>query len=137
MPTTPLLQSVDAITVPVPDLDAGLRFYRDALGHELRWRHDELGQAGLRLPGSSTELVLSTDLNYEPDWLVASADQAAAAIEAAGGRIVTEPFDIPVGRVAVVADPFGNVLVLVDLSRGRYVTDENGAVTSVQADAAG
>jgi len=133
MPTTPLLQSVDAITVPVPDLDAGLRFYRDALGHELRWRHDELGQAGLRLPGTSTELVLSTELKYEPDWLVDSADEAAAAIQAAGGRIVTEPFDIPVGRVAVVADPFGNVLVLVDLSKGRYVIDEHGAVVSVQA----
>jgi predicted enzyme related to lactoylglutathione lyase len=36
---------------------------------------------------------------------------------AAAGRVVTGPFDIPVGRVAVVADPFGNILVLVDLSK--------------------
>ena len=44
---------------------------------------------------------------------------------------MVEPFDIPVGRVAVVADPFGNTLVLLDLSRGRYVTDDAGTVTGV------
>lgn len=130
--TTPLLQKVDAVTVPVPDLDAGLGFYRDSLGHELRWRNDQAGQAGLGLPGSDTEIVLTTRQAYEPDWLVESADQAAAAIEAAGGRVVTEPSDIPVGRVVVVADPFGNTLVLLDLSKGHYVTDGTGNVTGVE-----
>ena len=131
MLATPLFQKVDAVTIPVPDLDTGLRFYRDALGHELRWRNNATGQAGLALPGSDTEIVLSTRERYEPDWLVASADEAAAAVAAAGGRVVTEPFDIPVGRVAVVADPFGNALVLLDLSKGRYVTDATGDVTAV------
>ena len=126
MSATPLLQKVDAVTVPVPDLDAGLRFYHGSLGHELRWRNDQAGQAGLGLPGSDTELVLTTRQEYEPNWLVTSADQAAA-----GGHVVTEPFDIPVGRVAVVADPFGNTLVLLDLSKGRYVTDSAGNVTGV------
>ncbi len=129
--TTPLLQKVDAVTVPVPDLDAGLRFYRDRLGHRLRWRNDRIGAAGLALPGSDTEIVLTTRLDYEPNWLVASADEAAAAVAAAGGRIIAPPEDIPVGRVAVVADPFGNRLVLLDLSKGHYVTDEAGNVTAV------
>jgi hypothetical protein len=31
----------------------------------------------------------------------------------------------------VVADPFGNSLVLLDLSKGRYVTDDTGLVTGV------
>ena len=44
---------------------------------------------------------------------------------------MTEPFDIPVGRLAVVADPFGNTLVLLDLSKGRYVTDATGNVKAV------
>lgn len=60
------------------------------------------------------------------------ADAAAAAIHAAGGRVISAPFDIPVGRIAVVADPFDNVLVLIDLSKGRYATDETGAVTGVE-----
>lgn len=126
----PLLLGVDGVTVPVPDLDAGLRFYRDVLGQPLRWRNDEIGQAGLGV--GDTEIVLTTQHRYEPAWLVDSADEAAAAICAAGGRMVAEPSDIPVGRVAVVADPFGNALVLVDLSRGTYATDAVGNVTGVQ-----
>jgi predicted enzyme related to lactoylglutathione lyase len=134
MQMAPLIQKVDAVTIPVPDLDSGLRFYRDALGHELLWRNNEVGQAGLRLPGSDTEIVLATRQQYAPNWLVDSADQAARAIRAAGGRVVTEPFDIPVGRGTVVADPFGNVLVLLDLSKGRYVTDDAGTVTGVDGE---
>ncbi len=131
MRNAPLLRKVDAVTVQVPDLDSGLRFYQDALGHELRWRNDEIGQVALALPDADTELVLSTELNYEPNWLVGSADDAACASASAGGTILTGPFDIPVGRVAVVADPFGNVLVLLDLSKGRYRTDADGRVTGV------
>ena len=131
MSAMPLLQKIDAVQVPVPDLDAGLGFYCDCLGHELRWRNDQIGQAGLAMPRSDTEIVLTTGQKYEPNWLVTSADHAAVAVQAAGGRVVTGPFDIPVGRVAVVADPFGNILVLVDLSKGHYVTDSTGNVTGV------
>src|SRR5215472_6401138 len=131
MDPTPLLRKLDAVTVRVPDLDAGLRFYAGALGHRLKWRNDEIGQAGLALPESDTELVLATDLPYEPNWLVESADAAAERVREAGGRIVHEPFDIAVGRAVVVADPFGNVLLLLDLSKGLYQVDESGAVTGV------
>jgi len=122
---------VDAVTLPVPDLDQGLEFYRDQLGHELLWRNDELGQAGLRLPDGETELVLSTSLEYAPNWLVASVDEAIKSIVAAGGTVLTGPTSIPVGRLAVVADPFANALVLLDLSTGRYATNERGEVTGV------
>jgi predicted enzyme related to lactoylglutathione lyase len=127
----PLLRKVDAVTLRVPDLDAGLGFYERELGHVLQWRNDEVGQAGLRCPESDTEIVLTTDLDAEPNWLVQSADSAAAAIVDAGGSVISEPRDIPVGRVAVVRDPFGNRLVLVDLSAGRYRTSESGNVTGV------
>ena len=123
---------IDAVTVPVPNLDRGLEFYRDQLGHELLWRNDELGQAGLRLPDGETELVLSTTLQYAPNWLVASVDDAVESIVAAGGTVLAGPSQIPVGRLAVVADPFDNALVLLDLSTGRYATDERGEVTGVK-----
>jgi predicted enzyme related to lactoylglutathione lyase len=131
----PLLRTVDAVTVRVPDLDRGLQFYRDRLGHELVWRDDELGQAGLRLPDGDTELVLSTRLEPAPNWLVASVDDAVERMVAAGGAVLVDPAPIPVGRLAVVADPFGNPLVLLDLSAGRYTTDESGRVTGVSPDA--
>jgi predicted enzyme related to lactoylglutathione lyase len=131
MRNAPLLQKLDAVAVRVPDLDRGLRFYQDALGHKLKWRNDDIGQAGLWMPQTDTEVVLSTQMDYAPNWLVASADEAAREIAGNGGRMLDGPFDIPVGRVAIVADPFGNVLVLIDLSKGRYVTDQAGRVSGV------
>lgn len=136
MRATPLLRLVDAVTVAVPDLDAGLRFYADELGHQLLWRHDEIGQAGLRLPDSETEIVLSTRTAYAPNWLVTSVDEAVADIVAAGGRVVVGSVAIPVGRLAVVADPFGNELVLLDLSAGRYRTDPAGNVVGLSSEPA-
>jgi predicted enzyme related to lactoylglutathione lyase len=127
-----LLRKVDAVTIRVPSLDAGLAFYSEQLGHQLLWRNDAVGQLALSLPDSDTEIVLTTTQEYAPNWLVASADDAAQRVQEAGGRVLVPPADIPVGRLAVVADPFGNVLVLVDLSAGRYVTTEDGSVTGVR-----
>ncbi len=126
-----LLLYVDAVTVPVPDLDSGIAFYGDVLGHELIWRNEATGQAGLRTPRSNTEVVLTVRQGYEPDWKVASADAAAAVFAANGGQVLAGPMDIPIGRLAVVADPFGNRLVLLDSTKGTYDTDESGAVTGV------
>jgi catechol 2,3-dioxygenase-like lactoylglutathione lyase family enzyme len=125
-----VLRKVDCVQLPVPDLDEGLAFYRDQLGHELLWRSQTA--AGLRLPDSDTELVLEIRRSQpEADFLVGSVEQAAARLVQAGGTVLVEPVDIPVGRVAVVADPFGNPLTIVDLSKGRYVTDAEGNVTGV------
>lgn len=129
--TAPLLESLDAVTIPVPDLDAGLSFYRDLLGYRLIWRNDAVGQVGLQLAGSASELVLTTREKYEPNWKVESAARAADVFRANGGRVIAEPEDIPVGHVAIVEDPFGNVLVLVDMAKGLYQTDDAGNVTGV------
>jgi predicted enzyme related to lactoylglutathione lyase len=123
----PLLRKVDCIRVPVPDLDEGLAFYRDRLGHELVWRTETA--AGLRMPESDAEIVLQTERpGVEVDFLVDSADKAGERFVAAGGRLLAGPFDIQIGRCAVVADPWGSVLVLLDMSRGRLITDEAGNV---------
>ncbi|MEP6852602.1 MAG: VOC family protein [bacterium] len=124
----PLLRKVDAVVLAVPSLEVGIAFYGDRLGHRLLWRNDAAGQAGLGLPDSDTELVLSTRVPSETDWLVDDVDQAVAGFCAAGGTVVQPPVPIPVGRVAVVQDPFGNDVTLVDLSAGRYRTDATGSV---------
>ena len=113
----PLLRAVDAVVVRVPSLEEGLAFYHDALGHEQLWRTDTM--LGLGFGDSETELVLALDTGPETDLLVESVPDAVAAITAAGGTLVTGPDDIAVGQVAVVKDPFGNQLTLVDLTKGR------------------
>jgi predicted enzyme related to lactoylglutathione lyase len=129
---SPVLRMVDAVTLPVPYLDQGLAFYRDRLGHELIWRNDDIGQAGLRLPDSETEIVLSQNLPHAANWLVTSVPDAVDEVVAAGGTVVVKTHPIPIGRLAVVADPFGNSLVLLDLSNGRYAVDATGRVTGVE-----
>ncbi len=123
----PLFQKVDCIRLYVPDLDAGLAFYRDRMGHALIWRAAH--EAGLRLPGSEAELVLQDERpGLEVDFTVASADEAAARWVAAGGKVLAGPFDIRIGRCVVVADPWGNPLVFLDMSKGLLITDAEGNI---------
>lgn len=127
----PLFRKIDCIRLGVPDLESSLAFYRDRLGHELIWRTD--GAAGLRMPDTDAEMVLCSDREGpEIDMLVESADSAAERFEASGGRIVVPPFDIRIGRCAVVRDPWGNELVLLDASKGLLVTDADGNVVGVE-----
>lgn len=130
--TEPLFRRIDCIRLYVLDLESGLAFYRDRLGHELKWRTEE--SAGLRMPDTDTEIVLYTEREgSEIDMLVESADSAAEYFEASGGRIVEPPFDIRIGRCAVVRDPWGNELVLLDMSKGLLVTDDDGNVVGVKS----
>jgi predicted enzyme related to lactoylglutathione lyase len=127
----PVLRKVDGVTLRVPDLDSGLAFYVAHLGHRLVWRNDQIGQAGLAVPDSD-EIILTTRHRSEPNWLVDDVAEAVERFSSGGGDVLTDAFDIPVGRVAVVRDPFGNSIVLVDLSRGLYTTDSQGNVTGVE-----
>ncbi len=127
----PLIDRIDCIRLAVPDLEAGLRFYRDQLGHALIWRTDSA--AGLRLPGTDAEIVIVTEpIAPEIDFKVDLAEAAALRFEAAGGQIVVPPFDIQIGRCVVVQDPWGNRFVLLDFTKGMLITDENGNVIGNQ-----
>ena len=122
-----LLRKVDCVRLYVSDLEAGLAFYRDQLGHELIWRTKTA--VGLRLPETDAEIVLQTeDQRQEIDFLVDSADEAAKMIAETGGKVIVTPFDIQIGRCVVVEDSFGNPLVLLDTSKGSLKTDQDGNV---------
>ncbi len=129
----PLIRKVDCVQLRVADLDSGLAVYRDKLGHDLIWRTENA--VGLRMPAGDTEIVLKTERD-EPgvELLVKSADQAASRMVEAGGRVVVPPFDIQIGRCTVVEDPWGNRLVLLDMSRGSLVTDSSGNVVGTSSD---
>jgi lactoylglutathione lyase len=126
-PPEPLIRKVDCLRIPVPDLESGLTFYRDRLGHQLIWH--TATAAGLRMPETDAELVIHTEgEGGEVDLLVASADAAAEVVVQAGGSVVEQPFDIQIGRCAVVQDPWGNRLVFLDMSKGPLATDAEGRV---------
>ena len=122
-----LIRKVDCVRLYVPNLEEGLAFYRDKLGHELIWRTEMA--AGLRLPETDAELVIQTEESrQEVDLLVDSADESAKFIEQAGGKVIVPPFDIQIGRCVVLEDPWGNPLVLLDTSKGLLKTDAEGNV---------
>ena len=128
---TPLFQDLDCFGIPVPDLDEALRFYQDELGQRLLWRTPT--SAGLAFAGASLpELVLHTEL-----WPIATAIKVESVVEAvarfvaAGGTLVEPPSEIPIGRLAVVADPWSNHLVLLDASKGQLRTDSERNVVGV------
>jgi predicted enzyme related to lactoylglutathione lyase len=114
--SAPLLRKVDCIRLAVDDLAAAIDFYQ-RLGHNLIWRRPTA--AGLRLPESDAELVVqSEEPGLEVDLLVDDAEQAAERFVSVGGTLVSGPHEIEIGRCAVVADPWGNTLTLLDMSRG-------------------
>ena len=95
----------------VDDAEAARRFYTAVFG----FRFDEveggggyttfatdagpLGGLGARQPGAPK--------GWTTCFSVASADDAVSAVEAAGGKVVMAAQDTPFGRFAVVEDPWG------------------------------
>src|SRR5262249_13128585 len=103
---------------PVQDLKAALTFYRERLGFEEAWREGD-STAALKLPGTEVQLLVDEDPNEEkagPTFTVESVD---AFYQEHKGKIhfLFEPRDIPPGRYSAFADPSGNVIRLIDLTR--------------------
>lgn len=122
MDAAPTFRKIDCLSLPVDDLDAALRFYGEELGHELIWR--DVTAAGLRLPNGEAELVLHLDARpLEVDPTVDSVPAAIERFRRAGGSLVHGPFPIRIGLCAIVQDPWGNRLVLLDASAGLLKTD--------------
>jgi len=120
----PVLKKINAVLVKVPSIQEGLDFYREQLGLQTFWKKEDMAAVHL----GDSQLVMSTTLDPETNILVESVEHAAAVFEKAGGKVVEPPEDIPVGKVVVVEDAFGNRLTLVDFSKGFYTIDDSGNV---------
>lgn len=126
-----LLTNVDCIELYVSNLDEGMKYYCDCMGLKLLWRTENM--AGLGMEESVTEIVLQTERKkMNVDFKVASVPETVERILIAGGIVIHGPFDIPIGKCAVIKDSWDNEYVILDMSKGKYVTDENGFVTGVK-----
>ena len=124
-----IIQNVDCISMYVDNLDEGLCFYRDGLGMSLLWRTE--GSLRLGLPNGVAEVVLCTSKNPMVDFKVESVDEALPFLTAAGGTVEYGPFEINIGKCAVVRDPWGNRFRILDMTKGTYDTDAFGNVIGV------
>jgi len=103
------------------DVSAASKFYGAVVGWKIPDRADPMaGGQDYRMIGRSDGgfaggvLALTGDMighGAHPTWLgylhVASVDAAVAAIEADGGRTLMPKRDLPVGSIAMLADPLG------------------------------
>ena len=123
-----------------PDPEAAVAFYGGLFG----WDFEDAmppGSAGkyfiARLRGGDVAAVSSQPEGAPPAavwnsyiW-VESADEAAAKVRAAGGRVLTEPFDVmDAGRMAVCADPEGAAFCVWQAKqhRGAQIVNEPGSL---------
>jgi len=119
--TDAVFRKIDCQLLSAPDLDAAVDFYQRRLGQKLIWRSDEA--AGFGMPDTDAELVVHKRLRSETDLLVESVTDAVERLVAAGATCIQPPFDIAIGRCAILRDPFGNVLTILDQSKGPLKTD--------------
>ena len=103
-----------------PDADASASFYGKVVGWQVAGRTATPGAQDYRMIGRADGgaaggvLQLAPQMlehGTQPTWLgylhVADVDAAVAAIEADGGKLLMPRIDLPVGSIAMVADPMG------------------------------
>ena len=125
------------INIDVPDLTAGERFYTNALGLTAARRFDDdiVELTGCEVPiylilkpaGSATGPGGGDFRHYNrhwtpvhPDFSVADLGDAIARARAAGAVQEGETLDLPYGRQAMFADPFGNGFCLIEFNEQGY-----------------
>jgi lactoylglutathione lyase len=117
-----VLRKIDCVMVRVDELDQGVEFYSRVFGLRLNWRDDT--SAGLKMPETDAEVVLHT-MTLPADavvhYLVDDVLEAVAAYRKQGA-VRVPPFDIAIGRCAVLDDPYGNAVCILDMSKGSRIT---------------
>jgi uncharacterized protein len=99
-----------------PDPERAREFYGQLLG----WTADldQTGYATIKSGDAINGGIRPAQEGEPTHWLVyfsvASVTDAVAGVTEAGGSVVVGPLPIPVGRMAVVADPQGAVLALFE-----------------------
>ena len=115
-----MLKKIDCVMIRVEDVKAAMTYYADIFGlHPVWW--DE-SSAGLVFPESDTEIVVHCNPDIpsrvEVHYLVENVISAVQTLAAKGCRILVEPFDIAIGKCAVIEDPFGTRLCILDMTKG-------------------
>ena len=72
--------------------------------------------SGQQVGGSMAPQMPGVPNHWHVYFAVADADAAAAKVTELGGSILVAPFDMPVGRMAVVSDPQGTVFSIIQLA---------------------
>jgi lactoylglutathione lyase len=119
-----MFKKIDCVMIHVDDVPAAVKFYSETFGMKPLWTDG--GATGLGFPDTDAEIVLHSNADIphkvEVHYLVDDVFAAVKICAEKGCRIVVPPFDILIGKCAVIADPFGTVLCILDTTSGRRPT---------------
>jgi predicted enzyme related to lactoylglutathione lyase len=119
-----MFKKVDCVMIRVDDVDAAVKFYREVFGMKPLWSDN--GATGLGFPETDAEIVLHSNADIphkvEVHYLVDDVEAAVSICAGKGCRIVEPPFDILIGKCAVISDPFGTTICILDATSGRRPT---------------
>lgn len=114
------LLKIDSIMFHVSDLGKSVEFYEEVLCLRRVWTDDERKMAGLVFPKSDSEIVIHNDAsmpNPSFSFLVDKVEGFCVEYKRRGYKVVQEPFDVRCGKSAVLEDPDGNKLPIIDLTK--------------------
>ncbi len=112
------IKKIDAVMHRVADLDEAIKFYVEVLGLKLGWKDESM--AGMLFPDNDSELVLHTDEklpNPNVSFQVENVEAFVEEYKGKGYKVLVEPFDIRCGKCAVLSDPYGNGIEVMDLTK--------------------
>jgi lactoylglutathione lyase len=116
-----MFKKIDCVMIRVDDVSAAEKFYADVFGLKMRWR--EGGAVGMGMPETDAEIVLhdSADIpnKVEVHYLVDDVVAAVKSYGEKGCRVLVPPFEVLIGKCAVIQDPFGTTICLLDMTSGR------------------
>src|SRR5262245_18819738 len=106
--------------IRVDDLAEAARYYVEVFGLRQNWSDET--SVGLVFPETDAELVLHTETDIpsrvEPHYLVDDVVSAVQHFAERGCSVLVVPFDIVIGKCAVIEDPFGTRLCILDMTKG-------------------
>jgi lactoylglutathione lyase len=131
-----MLRKIDCIMIRVADVEAVANYYAKVFGLRPIWSGD--GSMGLAFPETDAEIVLHCDPNIpssvEVYYLVDDVVVAVDHFEAQGCQVLVDSFDIAIGKCAVIVDPFGTRLCILDITKGaRPLNLEGSAIKDSSA----
>ena len=104
----------------VGDLPAAVEYYERVIGLRRIWQDEK--SCGLALSETDAEIVLHNDAalpnKVEVHYLVDDVVAAVEMLQRNGCEILVAPFDIVIGKCAVIRDPFGTTLSILDATKG-------------------
>ena len=127
-----IFKNIDSLQLYVPNLQEGIEYYCNSFGLNIIWKSDSA--IGLGMEDETTEIVIQNQRNtQEIDIKVTSVIDAIKDIEKAGGQIIYGPFDIEIGKCAIVKDPWNNQYAILDTTKGTFITDKLGNIIGQNA----